>query len=379
MKPWLKRTVLIGALLGVGGFLIAASGVISIKASSGHWPITEWFLRFSMKRSIATHSLMVSVPENLSDPALVQKGAGHYDIGCRGCHGEPDMPRPRVAAHMLPIPPDLALRIPQSNPKKLFYVVKHGMKLTGMPAWPSQHRDDEVWSMVAFLLQYPQFNGADYRQLVGRAEIASAANNTAQSLPNVVMQSCVRCHGEDGAGRNNATLPKLAGQRAEYQRGALEAFAIGRRHSGIMGTVASTLSPAAIEQAVAYYAGLPPAGTESASLNDNRDALEAIKRGESIVFRGIREQRVPACVECHGPTARRGKPQYPLLASQPAAYLELQLELFRNNLRGGSDHAHLMKPIASRLTPMQSSDVALYFASLPTLHTEIAERERLAD
>lgn len=377
MKPMLKRVVLVGALLGVGGFLVAASGVIPIKASSGHWPVTEWFLRFSMKRSIATHSLTVTVPENLSDPSLIQRGAGHYDIGCRSCHGEPDMPRPRIAAHMLPKPPDLALRIPQSNPKKLFHVVKHGMKFTGMPAWPSPHRDDEVWSMVAFLLQYPDLDGPEYRRLVGRDEIASAANDNgmSRSLPVAVVQSCVRCHGADGASRNNPTLPKLAGQRAEYLRGALEAFAIARRHSGIMGTVASTLPPAAIEEVVAYYAGLPPAASLSTLLRrDDQDTREAIKRGEVIVFEGIREQRVPACVECHGPTARRGKPQYPLLASQPAAYLELQLELFRNNLRGGSDHAHLMEPIASRLTPAQAGDVARYFASLPTLHTETAER-----
>jgi cytochrome c553 len=144
-----------------------------------------------------------------------------------------------------------------------------------------------------------------------------------------------------------------------------------------MGTVASTLTPAAIEEAVAYYAGLPPTGAGAARRNNDRDTQEAIQRGERIVFEGIREQRVPACVECHGPTARRGKPQYPLLASQPAAYLELQLELFRNDSRGGSDHAHLMEPIASRLTSMQARDVALYFASLPTLDTKIAERELL--
>jgi cytochrome c553 len=379
MKWWLERALIAGALLGIGGFLVAASGIISIKASSGHWPVTEWFLRFSMKRSIATHSLTVTVPENLSDPALIEKGAGHYDIGCRSCHGEPDMPRPRIAAHMLPMPPDLATRIPHSNPKKLFYVVKHGMKFTGMPAWPSVHRDDEVWSMVAFLLQYPQLDGAGYRRLVGRNEIAAAANDNSatQPLPNVVVQSCVRCHGDDGLNRNNPTLPKLAGQRAEYLRGALDAFAIDRRHSGIMGPVASTLTPAAIEEAVTYYAGLHPSHNATGSPNqgtENRDTRAAIERGERIVFEGIREQRVPACVECHGPTARRGKPQYPLLASQPAAYLELQLDLFRNNARGGSDHAHVMAQIASRLAPEQARDVAHYFASLPTLHTETTQR-----
>ena len=132
MKRRLLRFGLTGLALAIGGFLLAASGIIPIKASSGHWPVTEWFLHFSMRRSIALHSLGIETPE-LEVPQLVLKGAGHYEVGCRPCHGSPGLPLPLIPRGMTPHPPDLRSRIAEMKPRELFYVVKHGVKFTGMP------------------------------------------------------------------------------------------------------------------------------------------------------------------------------------------------------------------------------------------------------
>jgi cytochrome c553 len=77
-------------------------------------------------------------------------------------------------------------------------------------------------------------------------------------------------------------------------------------------------------------------------------------------------------VECHGPGAKRGKPGYPSLAGQSAKYLERQLRLFKAEQRGGSEYAHLMRPVASRLTDQQMRDVANYFESLRSVDTSAA-------
>jgi len=348
MKRWLVRAILLGAAAALAGFLVAASGLVPVKASAGHWAITEWFLRFSLKRSVATHSLTVDVPRNLADPALIRKGAAHYDVACRSCHGEPGGELPRLATHMLPQPPELAARIRESDPKRLFYVVKHGIKFTAMPAWPSTQRDDEVWAIVAFLVQYPQLDTATYRRLAGRNA------DTGIVAPLALAQACAQCHGADGLGHGNALLPRLAGQREAYLLKTLEAFARGARHSGMMEPVAAALTPEARAALAREFAAMRPAAVSPAGQ----------ARGETIAREGIPAQRVPACVECHGPGAKRGKPEYPSLAGQPADYLELQLTLFREQRRGGSDHAHLMQPIAARLTPEQAREVAEYFAGL---------------
>lgn len=361
MKRRLLRIALYGVALAFAGFLVAASGIIPLKASAGHWPITEWILRFGMKRSIATHSLTVKTPD-LSDPALVVQGAGHYEIGCRSCHGEPKRVMPRVAARMLPPPPPLAERIVQSTPEKLFYVVKHGLKFTGMPAWPTPHRDDEVWAVVAFLLQFPQLDAAAYRRLVEgepRGATPMQDMHASEQRPAAIMQSCARCHGADGLGRDGV-FPRLAGQRREYLENALAAYATGKRHSGTMEPVSAALTSEMAREVARYYANLPGPRT-----SDTAPDAARIERGRVIAQEGIASQRVPACVECHGPRAKRGKAAYPSLAGQSANYLELQLTLFGEQRRGGAAYAHLMKPVATKLTPEQRKDVAAYFASLP--------------
>ena len=66
----------------------------------------------------------------------------------------------------------------------------------------------------------------------------------------------------------------------------------------------------------------------------------------------------------HGPGRIRRNPFYPVLAGQHAAYLALQLELFKQRRRGGTPYAHLMRTVTARLRPEQMRDVALYYQSL---------------
>lgn len=350
----LKRGAALFAL-AAGGLLVAASGIVPTRASSGHWAITEAFLQFAMRRSVATHSLGVRAPE-LDAPGLVLMGAGHYETGCRSCHGAPGVAQSPIARAMLPRPPDLRERAAGRKPEELFTVVRHGLKFTGMPAWPAPHRDDEVWAVVAFLRVLPGLDDAGYRLLV-HGERAPPA--PPQDVPAAAAQACARCHGLDGLGRGGGIYPKLAGQRADYQRNALEAYARGERRSGIMGPIAAGLSAEAIGRLSGYYSRLPSAR------GARPRELEAVARGRSIAERGIRERRVPACVKCHGPKGEPVNAAYPVLAGQPADYLELQLRLFKEGGRGGSAFAHLMAPIAARLTRAEMRDVALYFEAVP--------------
>jgi cytochrome c553 len=364
--------LLVAALLG--GLLIAVSGVVPIAASSGHWPITEWFLQFAKRRSISTHSLGIDVPP-LDDPDLILKGATHYEIGCRPCHGSPGLPLPRIPASMLPHPPDLRERIRDAKPSELFYVVKHGLKFTGMPAWPASQREDEVWAVVAFLRELTRLDQTEYRRLVDGESPATPLTPPIHTMggvppvPPVVTQSCARCHGTDGIGRGTGAFPKLAGQREAYLENALRAYARGGRHSGIMEPISAGLGEEAIRDVVGYYASAVPPHPVPPNASDEA----AIERGEFIAEHGIPAQRVPSCLDCHAPEGRDYNANYPALEAQHADYLLLQLELFKKSHRGGSAYAHIMEPIAKRLRPEQMRDVALYFQSLRRRHTVQAQ------
>jgi cytochrome c553 len=365
VKRWVFKIAALLAGLAVGGCLMVVSGIIPIKASSGHWPITAWFLQFAKRRSVATYTLGLQAPA-LDELRLVLKGAGHYETGCRPCHGSPELRDPRIVQQMTPRPPYLPPRVSAWEPDELFYIVKHGIKFTGMPAWPALQRDDEVWAMVAFLRTLPTLDAAAYRRLVHGDATPSETVVPLHGLlepakvPHTVTASCARCHGVDGRGREAGAFPKLAGQRPTYLLASLEAFARGERHSGIMEPIAAGLSLEAMHEVARYYASLQ----EPLPSSPPQDATLAIERGQAIASRGIPHQRVPSCVDCHGPGATRRNPVYPELVGQYADYLVLQLELFNKERRGGTAYAHLMRTVAARLTSEQMRDVALYYASL---------------
>src|SRR5690606_37320219 len=122
MRAWLRRAAIAGGGL-LTGLVVVVSGIVPIAASSGHWKGTELALHFTMRRSVATHSLGAPEPPPLDDPRLVVVGAGHYETACRPCHGAPDSPMPEVARHMTPHPPWLPDSIESFDDAELFYVI----------------------------------------------------------------------------------------------------------------------------------------------------------------------------------------------------------------------------------------------------------------
>lgn len=367
MRHWRPAAVVAASLAAIG-ILAVVSGVVPIKASSGHWPITASFLHFALRRSVATHALGLKVP-SLDEPWFAQKGASHYEAACRGCHGSPEHPRPVIAQHMTPRPPYLSATVPEWDSAELFYIVKHGVKFTGMPAWPARQRDDEVWAMVAFLRRLPGLDVHGYRQLLNGTVSAAGRDTHADRLsaetPPGIAHTCERCHGPHGRGLGSAAFPVLAGQRPAYVLASLQAYSRGERHSGIMEPVAGNLHDEEMRQLAHYYGRLARPANPRSPISD----ADTIERGEEIARRGIPSQRVPACVACHGPGSTPRNPSYPVLAGQYSEYLVLQLELLRQERRGGSRYARLMRPVASRLTREQMQAVALYYESLNSMTT----------
>lgn len=364
MKRTLLTLLAFALAAVVIGFLAAWAGLVPVAASAGHWPVTRWFLHFTMQQSVETRALGIEVPE-LDDAALVLRGAGHYESGCAPCHGAPGRPRSVIVRQMTPEPPYLPPQIPEWEPNELFWIVRHGIKFSAMPAWPALQRVDEVWAMVAFLQHLPDLSPAEYRRLAWGEPAAGAevAANRLRELGDPLdraLDSCARCHGLDGLGRGAGAFPKLAGQTETYLWASLRAYAAGERHSGIMQPIAAGLSEETMRTLARYYGERPPSPlVPSASVDP-----ELFRRGEAIARTGIPSQGVPACIQCHGPKAGPRASIFPVLADQYPEYLALQLELFQAGRRGGTPFAHIMRTIALRLTPEQIRAVALYYGSL---------------
>ena len=353
-RKWIVRGAIALAALGALGAAVMFSGVIPVTASSGHWDITKWVLHTAMRRSVATHSMGLEVPDDLDAEGRVLVGAGHYERGCRYCHGAVGTRMPRVPAAMTPAPPWLPPRIRELDDAELFYVVKHGVKFTGMPAWPSQARDDEVWSVVAFLRRMPEMADAEYRRLT----------QVEGDAPRLVVERCARCHGVDGLSRGvDGSAPRLAGQRAAYLDAALRAYAEGARPSGVMEPLAAELFEADRRVVVDWYASRPPMPAAEPLAGAD------LERGAAIARDGVPEERVAACSECHGPDPSEESVSHPRLGGQWAGYLEGQLRLFAAGVRGGAPQAELMEEVdPHRLSDAELRDVASYYASVQSAH-----------
>jgi cytochrome c553 len=338
----------------VAGVVFVWSGFYNVAASSDHWAITTWILERVRVNSVATWSYFVEDPPPLADADLIRLGAGHYEGGCSPCHSSPNEPRNAIVSRMLPLPPLLPGAIDDESPKELFWIVKHGLKYTAMPAWPAQERDDEVWSLVAFLRQLPGMTEEEYARLAnGNAEQDRAARGFG------ALTVCSRCHETETAPPTSSLIPRLAGQSERYLARALREYAAGVRPSGIMHPIARELNDAAIRRFAEYYANLPVA---AASPAEEELPPDAVARGHEIAERGVPGEGIPPCITCHsGATGT-----FPELAGQSAAYLAGQLALWQRGVRDETTHGAIMAPIARRLDAQHIHDVTIYFQSLRT-------------
>lgn len=336
--------VLAGVL---GAFLLAWSGLIGVGASTGHWKATDWFLHWVMRSSVRTAALGTKAPA-FTD-GMLPMAAGHFEAGCAICHGSPAMARPKSVGRMLPAPPDLKDKIATWTDAELFQIVQHGIRFTGMPAWPAADREDEAWAMVAFLRRYPDLDAKRYRALAGYAATQSTATDT-------LLEACKGCHMPERL-RTESLIPSLAGQSALYLEEALVAYANGTRPSGTMAVAIRGLNEAERRTLARHFASQSPITLQSSATV--QDALVA--RGESLALKGDPERRVPACLSCHDKAD--ANPAYPRLSGQAEAYLANQLRLFVAKTRGGGPFRALMTQAVANLEDEDTVALAAYFAA----------------
>lgn len=151
-------------LAGAGAFVF--SGVYDIGADTPHWEMTRKVMEVVRDRSIAVRANQIEVPD-LQDEQLVLKGAGQYAAMCVNCHLAPEQSDSEIRPGLYPKPPNLSEQ--RVDPKTAFWVVKHGLKMTGMPAWGLGHDDATLWSIVAFVGKLPGMSAQQYKDIVAKA------------------------------------------------------------------------------------------------------------------------------------------------------------------------------------------------------------------
>jgi mono/diheme cytochrome c family protein len=167
MKTNKKRFLAAGVLIGlglIGGAGAVYSGVYNVAADDPHTRPVYAMLETARDRSIAVRAAKLQVPPDLDDPARIRQGAGNYNAMCTGCHLAPGMAPTEMSEGLYPAPPNFTRD--RVSAAEAFWVIKHGIKASGMPAWGKRMGDDYIWNMAAFLQVLPKLDEARYTALV---------------------------------------------------------------------------------------------------------------------------------------------------------------------------------------------------------------------
>lgn len=155
--------VLLAGLLATAGFIW--SGTYDIGADVAHTRPVYTLLRTMRDRSITARAREIHPPPSLVDPRLIRQGAGNYAAMCAACHLAPGLAETELSRGLYPAPPALATSR-RGDPSHHFWIIKHGIKASGMPAWGRSMDDPSIWGLVAFLQKLPELDPREYQELV---------------------------------------------------------------------------------------------------------------------------------------------------------------------------------------------------------------------
>jgi mono/diheme cytochrome c family protein len=164
----MRILALIGALaivVAIGAAIFFFGGFYNVAESQENPAIVNWALASVRAASVARHA-DETPPASLDDPATVKTGARAYaTVGCVNCHGgPPDKDWAKFSEGLKPVPADLKVMAKERTAPELFWVVKNGIKMTGMPSFALVGASDQqIWTIVAFIKKLPSISDEDYK------------------------------------------------------------------------------------------------------------------------------------------------------------------------------------------------------------------------
>lgn len=163
---WPRCLALLGVVIAVAliaGSIYLYSGWYNFAATEPHWNITENIIRTVVRASVQNQADRLSTePPTMPGRADTLVGFAAYDAMCADCHGAPGIGRSEFGQGLYPRGPSLLDRDTLWTDHQLFWIVRHGLKMTGMPAFGPTHNDSTLWRIVAFTKHLSEMSYYDY-------------------------------------------------------------------------------------------------------------------------------------------------------------------------------------------------------------------------
>jgi mono/diheme cytochrome c family protein len=214
------------ALLLAGAAAFVYSGFYDISATDQHLPPTYYAIRKTMERSVERRAKDIRVPA-LDSPQQLERGVVLFRAHCVQCHGAPGVAPEPFALGLTPLATPLQRSGLERTPAELYWVVKHGIKMTAMPAWEFRMSEDEMWAVVAFIKRLPYYSVPEYQALKSMREdpavsAAGGVTDAKRGKRALKQYGCIACHEIPGQVGPEARLgPPLKGIGARTTLGGV--------------------------------------------------------------------------------------------------------------------------------------------------------------
>jgi mono/diheme cytochrome c family protein len=152
-------------LVVVIALVVILSGIYDVAATKPHHRLTEEVLSTAMDRSVRNHAAGIDLSATYDSPDI-DLGFEHYHEMCPACHGAPGVEKGEFGQGLNPPAPDLSESVTDLSPQEVFWILKNGIKMTGMPAFGPTHDDEKLWDITAFVKRLPEMTPEEYHQMV---------------------------------------------------------------------------------------------------------------------------------------------------------------------------------------------------------------------
>lgn len=150
MKRFLLGVVITLGVLGVGVYVYLRMGLLDTRADAGSSRLEARLAMSFLDSSADRHAPEERNPVEATQANLIE-GLKLYRTNCARCHGAPDHPEQTFGHPFYPPAPNFLEEAPDMPENQNFYIIKHGIRWTGMPAWGSVLSDNEIWELTTFL------------------------------------------------------------------------------------------------------------------------------------------------------------------------------------------------------------------------------------
>jgi mono/diheme cytochrome c family protein len=151
-------------ILVVGAGVITLTGAYNVAANVPDVAVVKWLLSTNMQRSVVNHAQSVNAPKQFTD-LQAREGQRIYKDTCVYCHGAPGKEPGDIGKGLNPEAPFLPDTVGRWTSAQLFWIVKNGIKMTGMAAYGAARKDEEIWNLVAFIQRLPKMTPEQYSQM----------------------------------------------------------------------------------------------------------------------------------------------------------------------------------------------------------------------